>query len=129
MTRNICGIIIGEALSDEEAVRLAETMKNCPYLIASGTASRKVYSVYIVPEKKRWWVKYPETDPQATGVKEARVYIAENVVYPRKFSLKLPKKKTKTAPCGAKCQKCPLLEEYDCSACPATVHYREKQSV
>ena len=123
MTKNICGIIVGEALSAEEAVELAEKMKNCPYLVASGTTANMIYSVYIVPEEKKWWLKYPETNPKATGVEKAWVYIVENVLYPEKFNSKLPKKKTEIAQCGANCQTCPLLEEYDCSGCSATTNY------
>ncbi len=125
MAQNICGIIIGEARSAEEAEKLAETMKNCPYLLASGTTSNKIYFVSIVPEEKRWWLKYPETNPKATGVEKALVHIVENVTYPKRFNLRLPRKKTKTAPCGADCQTCPLNEEYGCSGCPATVHVKE----
>ena len=126
MTKNICGIIIGETQSAEEARKLAKTMKNCPYLVASGTTSNKIYSVFIVPDKKEWWLKYPETNPKATALEKAWVYIIENVSYPEKFNLKLPKKKTEISPCGANCQTCPLKEEYDCSGCPATIHYKEK---
>ena len=123
MAKNIYGIIVGEALSGEEAGELAEKMKNCPYLVASGTTAKRIYSVYIVPEEKKWWLKYPETNPKATGVEKAWVYIVENMFYPEKFNLKLPKKKTEIAPCGANCITCPLLEEYNCSGCPATTNY------
>jgi hypothetical protein len=126
LAKNICGIIFGEGRSAEEAGRLVETMKNCPYVVASGTTSNKIYSVYIVPEEKKWWLKYPETNPEATGLEKARVFIVENISYPEKFNWKLPKKKTKMAPCGAYCQACALHEEYDCSGCPATVHYKGK---
>ncbi len=126
MAKNIFGIIVGEARSAEEAEKLAEMMKNCPYLIASGTSSNKTYSIYIVPEEKKWWLKYPETNPKATGLENAQVYIVENITYPEKFDWKLPKKKTETAPCGADCQTCPLQEEYGCGGCPATIHYKEK---
>jgi hypothetical protein len=123
MKRIICGIVIGEASSAEEAKRLAETMENCPNLVASGTSSNKLYSVYIVPEEKKWWLKYPETDPKATGLEKARVYIVQNLLYPEKFTFRMPEKKTETAPCGANCQTCPLREEYDCSGCPATTNH------
>ena len=122
LARNICGIIVGETLSAEEAGELAEIMKNCPYLVASGTTANMIYSVYVVPEEKKWWLKYPDTNPKATGVEKAWVYIVENVPYPEKFDLKLPKEKTEIAPCGANCQTCPLLDEYDCSGCPATTN-------
>jgi len=83
MAQNICGIIIGEARSTEEAEKLAETMKNCPYLLASGTTSNKIYFVSIVPEERKWWLKYPMTNPKATGVEKALVHIVENVGYPK----------------------------------------------
>jgi len=124
MKRIICGIVIGEASSVEEAKRLAETMKNCPNLVASGTSSNKLYSIYIVPEEKKWWLKYPETNPRATGLEKAQVYIVQNLLYPEKFTFRMPEKKTETAPCGANCQTCPLREEYDCSGCPAIVNHQ-----
>ena len=70
MARNISGIIVGEALSGEEAEELAEKMKNCPYLVASGTTANMIYSAYIVPEEKKWWLN-PEVNPKATGVEKA----------------------------------------------------------
>jgi hypothetical protein len=93
MKGSICGIVIGEASSVEEAKRLAEAMKNCPNLVASGTSSNKLYSVYIVPEEKKWWLKYPETNPKATGLEKARVYIIQNLLYPEKFAFRMPEKK------------------------------------
>jgi len=124
---SICGIIIGETSSIEEAKRLAGIMRNCPNLVTSGTTSNKIYSVYIVPEEKEWWLRYPEANPKATGLEKASVYIVKNVLYPEEFAFRLPKNKTGTAPCGANCQTCPLREEYDCSGCPATVHYQDKK--
>ena len=121
--------MIGEALSAEEAKRHLETTKNCPYLVVSGTTSNKIYSIYIVPENKKWWLKYPETHPKAMGAEKAWVHIVENVLYPEKLNLKLPKKKIEIAPCGENCQTCPLQEEYGCSGCPATTNYEEKQQV
>ena len=123
MTRNICGIIIGEACSTEEAKKLVETVRDCPYLIASGTTSNKTYSVYIVPEEKRCGLEYPERNPEATGLEKASVHIIEDVSFPEKISLRKTERRAKTAPCGANCQTCPLREEYDCSGCPAMIYY------
>jgi len=123
--RNICGIVIGEASSVEEAKRLAETIKNCPNLVASGTSANKFYSVYIVPEEKKWWLKYPETNPKATGLEKARVYIVQNLLYPEKSVFRMPEEKTDLAPCGADCKTCQLREEYNCSGCPATTNHQE----
>jgi len=73
LAKNICGIIFGEARSAEEAGRLSETMKNCPYVFASGTTSNKIYSVYIVPEEKKWWLKYPETNLKTYRIRRSSI--------------------------------------------------------
>lgn len=124
MEKLVCGIIIGEHPSVEEAQKQAKKMKNCPYLITSGTSDNKIYSVFIVPNDKKWWLKYPETDPTATGLGKAQVKLVENVIYPEKLNLKIPAEKKTTSPCGDNCMTCPLREKYDCKGCPATVHYK-----
>lgn len=123
--RNIFGIIIGETSSPEEAERHAEIMKNCPNLVALGTTSNTIYSVYVVPAEKEWWLIYPETNPKETGLEKASVYIIKNVSYPKKFAPRLSEKKTETTPCGANCKTCPLREQYNCNGCPSTIHYKE----
>jgi len=122
--RNICAIIISEASSEEEAKKLSAMKRNCPYLIVTGTDSNKICSAYIVPEDKKWWVKYPETNPKATGVQKASTYIVEKLHYP--FEPKSFKTRSDIAPCGADCRSCTLREEYSCAGCPATVHYNQK---
>lgn len=122
---SICGIIVSEMRSPEDAKRLAENMKNCPRLIASGTTSNVNYSVYIVPKDKLWWLKYPENDPAIIGAEKVHVQVVQNLIYPPDFSPKLTGRKAKTAPCGADCPTCPLREEHNCNGCPATVHYEQ----
>nr|MDO8135533.1 hypothetical protein [Candidatus Njordarchaeum guaymaensis] len=122
----ICGIIIGETRSEEDAAKLAENMKNCPNLLTVATSSNKVYYVFMVPQEKEWWLRYPEKNPKATGLEKASVYIARNITYPKEFSRRLPKKKARTAPCGADCRTCTLREEYSCTGCPATLNYKGK---
>ena len=56
MARNICGIIGGEALSGEEAGELAEKMKKCPYLVASGTTANMIYTLYAREQTCVWVV-------------------------------------------------------------------------
>ncbi len=121
----ICGIIIGEHTSKEEALKYAKKMKNCPYLISSGTSENKIYSIFIVPDNKKWWLKYPEDEPIATGLKNAQVILVENIVYPEKLDLKIPVEKKTITPCGANCETCLLREKHNCKGCPATVHYKE----
>jgi len=125
LARNICGIIIAETRSAEEAMKRAETMRNCPYLMLSGTTSNIVYFVSVVPEEKKWWLKYPETNPPegiATG--KLQVHMIENIAHPVNLCPKLPREIVEKAPCGADCRTCRLREKYDCDGCPATVHWK-----
>lgn len=126
LSRNICGIIIGEVGSIEEAKKQSANMKDCPHLVFSGTVANRIYSVYIVPEDKMWWLGFPEDNPKAVGFDKASVHIIEELMFPEKFDLRLPKNREETAPCGADCRTCPLRREYNCKACPATVHYKAK---
>ncbi|UCE13523.1 MAG: hypothetical protein JSV04_15240 [Candidatus Heimdallarchaeota archaeon] len=124
MEKLICGIIIGEHPSLEEAQRHAEKMKDCLYLAVSAVSQNRIYSIFIVPEEKKWWLKYPESDPAVTGLGQAQVFLVENVIYPETFDLKLPDQKTATAPCGENCEICQLRNEYNCKGCPATFYYK-----
>jgi len=120
----ICGIIIAQLGSPREAQRKAMKFKDCPYLIMQAISSNKIYLTYIVPEKNRWWLKYPEDYPKEVGFQEAKVYIGNKIIVPQKFKPRLPLIKTKIAPCGADCGKCPLRDKYRCPCCPATIHYK-----
>jgi len=125
LTKNICGIITLETRSVQDARKLSQQMKNCPNLLASGTTGRTIHSVYVVPEEKRWWLTYPEDHPEITGAKKACVQVIDNLLYPEKFAMRIPSKKTAIAPCGADCPTCPLREQYACPGCLATIHYQE----
>jgi len=124
--RSILGVVIGETSSPEEAERHAEIMKNCPYLVALGTTSNTICSIFIVPAEREWWLRYPETNPKETGLEKASVHIIKNVSYPESLAPRLCKKKTEIAPCGANCKICPLREQYNCNGCPSTIHHQEK---
>ncbi len=124
MEKSIFGIIIGEHISEKEALKHAKKIKNCPYLYVLGTSEKMIYQVFIVPGNKRWWLKFPETEPTATGLRNANVFIAENIVLPEKSELKKPKENTRITPCGDNCEICSLREKFDCKGCPATVHYK-----
>ena len=123
--RNICGIVIGKTSSPEEAIKRAENMKNCPNLMVLGTNSNMIYYVFTVPSEKEWWLRYSETNPKETGLQKATAHIVKNVLYPEEIAIIPPEKKTDTAPCGANCKTCLLREQYNCSGCPATIHYQE----
>jgi hypothetical protein len=105
--------------SEEEARKTAESMRNCPHLVATGFTSDTVYSVYMVPEEKRWWLEYPETLNREIGEEKYRVRVVENLTYPEDITLK--KTKSEKPPCGANCRTCRLRERYDCDGCPAVL--------
>ena len=126
--KSILGIVIGETSSPEEANKRAETMKNCPNLVALGTNSNMISSVYIVPAQKEWWLRYPETNPKETGLEKATAFVVRDVIYARDFSPMGPEKRVGTPPCGADCAICLLRERYGCDGCPATITTKKESS-
>ncbi|MCW4008414.1 MAG: hypothetical protein NWF09_07005 [Candidatus Bathyarchaeota archaeon] len=52
LIKDICGIVIGEARTIEEASKRADTMKNCPNVVLLGTTANMIYLVCIVPSEK-----------------------------------------------------------------------------
>ena len=125
MEKSICGIIVGEHPTEEEALNHAKKIENCPYLITLGTSKNTIFLVFIVPDNKRWWLKYPETEPTATGLRNAQIFIIENIIYPKNLDLKKPTEKNAKTPCGDNCETCTLRKRYDCKGCPATIYYKE----
>ncbi len=121
--KTICGIIIGEASSNGKAKEITNEFKDCPYVAFIAPHLNRVFAIYFVPEKQRWWLEYVEEKPKQTlGVDKTQLFIVDEVKYPEKFNLKLPKEKVRIAPCGADCQKCPLFSK--CLCCPATIYYK-----
>lgn len=43
LIKDICGIVIGEVKTIEEASKRAETMKNCPNVVLLGTTANMIY--------------------------------------------------------------------------------------
>lgn len=125
MIEKIGGILISEKPSAEETKKQAEKMKNCPYLVVLGTSTNRIFSIFIVPKDKRWWLEYPTSNLAATRSGSRQLFLVENVEYPEKFNLRIPAKKTEITPCGDNCSTCPLRNKYNCKGCPATIHYRE----
>ena len=117
MGKHLWCIMTSREGSEEEARRTVETMRNCPHLVALGYTSGTVYSVYMVPERKRWWLEYPETLNEETGQEKYSVQVVENLTYPEELALKTPK--SDRPPCGADCGTCGLRERYSCDGCPA----------
>lgn len=123
---HICGIMIGEATSEENARKRTTAMKNCPYLLSGGFSSNKFHYVFIVPEEKKWWLEYPAKHPKVIGAEKIELEIMENIVKPDKFELTIPNEKSKLSPCGSSCEKCPMRVK-NCSGCPATLFVKESE--
>jgi hypothetical protein len=119
MKKMICGFIFAETKSLKETKKFVERIKNCLYLVVQAMDSKEIFSAYIVPEEKRWWLEYPQLEPEKLGLKSAKTYIYKKVCYPERFSPGHPKKRTNIAPCKANCQICRLRCKYNCDGCPA----------
>lgn len=120
----VCGILIVEKETQEDAVNSSNAMKDCPRLIAVGTDQNRYYCVFIVPTDKTWWLEIPEAKPELLRAKTVKMYITEQLVYPEEYELRLPAEISEISPCGSNCSTCPMIEENDCPGCPATIHYK-----
>ncbi|MFP3951535.1 MAG: hypothetical protein ACLFVP_05295 [Candidatus Bathyarchaeia archaeon] len=106
-----------EEESKEKAECTIAKMINCPNLIATGHSGNIVYSVFMAPKEKRWWLEYPQTLNDERGEEKYKVKVIEELSYP----LEPPNKEEiyDSPPCGADCEGCKLKERYSCGGCPA----------
>ena len=118
-----CGLVIGEAGSSENAEKLAQAFRNCPYTAFVGVFEDKLVWALCVPEGHLPWLQSLHEQPEALGLKKATVLLTggEKIFYPH-CALRLPEKKSTVAPCGALCERCELYEA--CPGCPATIFYK-----
>jgi NAD-dependent SIR2 family protein deacetylase len=120
VSKDICGVFITEYESPEKANAVAAAMKNCPHLVIAGTSGKVNSMTFIVPESLRWWFEGPADNPDLLGAKKVDVFIIDDIVYPEKFTPRLPPTKVDAPPCGSNCSECPMREKFDCPGCPAT---------
>jgi hypothetical protein len=106
--KNICGIVIGETSSPEEANKRAEAMKNCPYIVVLGTTLNRIYFVFIVPSDKERLLRYSEANPKETGLEKATSYIVKNVICPGEFAPVLSEKKNRNRTLRRKLRNLPV---------------------
>jgi len=119
----ICALLVGEAETKEKAKQIAESYQNCPYIRLMSTKEKQMFATFFLPEKQRWWIEYIEKKPKQTfGLEKAKVTFVDNVQYPQKLKMRLPKTPQKISPCGANCEGCPANEK--CLCCPATIFYK-----
>jgi hypothetical protein len=114
--------MIGETSSEEKAKKRTTAMRNCPYLLSGGFSSYRFHYVFIVPEKKKWWLEYPAKNPEVIGAENIKLEIMENIVKPDKFEFIIPIEKSKVSPSGSSCESCPMRLENQCDTCPATIY-------
>jgi hypothetical protein len=119
----ICTLLIGEAETENKVNQIAESYKNCPYVYFMSTKGKRFYAIYFLPVQQKWWIEYIEKKPQDTfGLEKAQVLFLDNIQYPKKLDLRLPKEIQKISPCGDNCGTCP--SSLECACCPATVYYK-----
>ena len=120
----ISALLIGETENSERARFLAEKYQNCPYIYFIATEENKLFAIYFLPVKQRWWIETIEKKPRDTiGLEKAEVTFVNNVYYPEKLMMRLPEKPIDISPCGSYCRNCPYYGK--CSGCPATTFFRK----
>lgn len=122
----ICALLFGEAESKEKAEKIAKSYRNCPYIDLMVTKENHLFASFILPEQQRWWIEFVEKKPRQTfGLEKATVTFVDNVYYPKKLKMRLPKKPTRISPCGANCETDPAYRR--CLGCPATMFYKRAE--
>ena len=119
--RFICGILCAEMDSSSKARENSNKMKECPRTIACGTDGVFSYTVFIVPEDKKWWLEYPQDHPDVLGAKDVKLNLIKSLIFPENFQLRIPEVKSPVAPCGSDCHGCPMRKEWNCDGCPAII--------
>ena len=110
---HVATVVVKEVASHEDALREAEFIKNCPYLLVAGVNGCTLTTVFMVPDEYRWWADYSELFPES----KSQTYLMEEVIYPRS-----PREivRGESPPCGFDCAECPQREEKNCNGCVAT---------
>ena len=124
MEKLTCALVFGEAKTRKKAEHIAKSYyRNCPYTKFVATKGNQLFATLFLPEEHSWWIEYVEENPKDTvGLEKARVTIVDNIYYPEKLKMRLPKKPQDISPCGSNCKNCPLYGK--CSGCPATIFYK-----
>jgi hypothetical protein len=125
MEKLITAILEGKAKSAEIADKIAKSYQNCPYVAFLGVERNRIYIVYFLPEKQRWWVETIKEKPQHTlGLERAEVTFPEKLYFPETMKIRLLDTEARTSPCSANCSECPSYAR--CLGCPSTVHHKGK---
>lgn len=119
----ICALLCGEGETKAKTNQVAQSYENCPYVNFMATKGKELICIYYLPKQQKWWIETIEKNPQKTlGLNKAQLYFIENLKYPKRMNLRLPKKLLDISPCGANCGICTSSEK--CTCCPATVYYK-----
>ncbi len=114
----VTGVLLGTASSEARAADIVDRFQSCPYVSLYASSGRTVVGVFGIPESKRWWLEWPETQPEVVGLDTAAVFLADRLIAPSPWTGD-EVVACDSAPCGADCGDCP---EYRgrCSGCPST---------
>ncbi|MBD3191488.1 MAG: hypothetical protein GF308_12640 [Candidatus Heimdallarchaeota archaeon] len=115
----LVGIIIYDVDSFEQGRKVIDSMKNCPNLLMSGFENNKVYSIYLVPQTKEWWLKWPEENKDNLAVNHVTTIVWDSIIFPEKITFGQNKEKYPEPPCGTDCSNCQLKTRFNCEGCPA----------
>jgi len=121
----ICAVLVGRAVSPQKASEHAAQMQGCPFVAEYKAKKEIIFGVFVLPQKKQWWIELPGEEPELLGLERVTVFLTEAI---NTTSLWLRGEVTPvlpTAPCGAKCSECPLVYIW-CEGCPATIYYQIK---
>ncbi|MBS3794102.1 MAG: hypothetical protein KGY80_04355 [Candidatus Thorarchaeota archaeon] len=103
--KSTLGVMVAKMPTAKKAARNAESMKNCPRLLASGVRSNLFLGVFIAPEDMKWWFTLPEEKPDLLGADEVSITLVDQIAYPAEFQPHLPDELSETSPCGTNCAK------------------------
>ncbi len=120
-------LLVGQAATQQRAKVLAEKYQNCPYVYFIATQDTKIYAIYFLPEKQRWWMDTIEEKPEETiGLEKVKITFTDDIFHPATMRMRLPEKPMNISPCGSNCENCPYYGQ--CCGCPSTIFYQHAES-
>lgn len=119
----LLGVLIGKAPSARRAKSITDFFNKCPYCAVCTNKDFMVFGILSFPFEHRWWFESIVTNPKETmGLQSAEIFFADKIKASSPWSSGKVKPVLDRPPCGASCQRCPMLHK-ECKGCPATKYY------
>jgi hypothetical protein len=64
----ITGVLVGTAPSEAAAAGICDRFSPCPYASMYTCSGKTVVAVFGMPDSKRWWLEWPEEEPEGIGL-------------------------------------------------------------